>query len=79
MKEKGYDQGQLSYHNLLYPNEVDMRKILMWLTQQLPSRDSPGLAKGSFLFFSLFYFHIVFFVFVEFKITCSFLDFVFIR
>jgi hypothetical protein len=44
MMEKGYDQGQLSYHNLLYPNEVDMRKILMWLTQQLPSRDSPGVA-----------------------------------
>jgi uncharacterized coiled-coil DUF342 family protein len=39
MLENGYDQSNISYHNLLYPNESDTRKILMWLQEKLPKGD----------------------------------------
>eukprot|EP01121_Diplochlamys_sp_Union-15-3_P021935 TRINITY_DN9162_c0_g1_i1.p1 TRINITY_DN9162_c0_g1~~TRINITY_DN9162_c0_g1_i1.p1 ORF type:complete len:618 (-),score=124.99 TRINITY_DN9162_c0_g1_i1:15-1868(-) len=38
LKELGYEPN-LSYHNLLYTNEADTRKILMWLQERLPKED----------------------------------------
>lgn len=32
IKEMGY-RGELSYHQLLYPNENDVRHVLMWLSK----------------------------------------------
>lgn len=34
----GY-QNELSYHQVLYPNEGDTRKLLMWLQDMLPKQD----------------------------------------
>jgi len=41
IKEIGYDSG-LSYHNLLYTNEGDIRKLLMWFQERLPRDDEVG-------------------------------------
>ena len=38
MKELGY-QNELSYHQVLYPNESDTRKVLMWLQEMMPKAD----------------------------------------
>lgn len=38
MQDLGY-QNELSYHQILYPNENDTRKLLMWLQELLPKPD----------------------------------------
>eukprot|EP01112_Ceratiomyxa_fruticulosa_P008695 TRINITY_DN2252_c0_g1_i1.p1 TRINITY_DN2252_c0_g1~~TRINITY_DN2252_c0_g1_i1.p1 ORF type:complete len:627 (-),score=155.13 TRINITY_DN2252_c0_g1_i1:559-2439(-) len=37
IKGLGY-KAELSYHQLLYPNAIDLRKLLMWLQQAVPQK-----------------------------------------
>eukprot|EP01097_Dermamoeba_algensis_P005936 TRINITY_DN3732_c0_g2_i1.p1 TRINITY_DN3732_c0_g2~~TRINITY_DN3732_c0_g2_i1.p1 ORF type:complete len:501 (-),score=213.87 TRINITY_DN3732_c0_g2_i1:806-2269(-) len=43
IKELGF-KGEVSYHHLLYPNEIDTRRLLIFLVENIP-RDSSGGAE----------------------------------
>eukprot|EP01113_Clastostelium_recurvatum_P012785 TRINITY_DN16665_c0_g1_i2.p1 TRINITY_DN16665_c0_g1~~TRINITY_DN16665_c0_g1_i2.p1 ORF type:complete len:624 (-),score=205.72 TRINITY_DN16665_c0_g1_i2:48-1919(-) len=46
IKELGY-RAELNYHQLLYPNPNDLRKLLMWLQQAVPQKtDEPSASTG---------------------------------
>ena len=48
----GY-KGDLGYHQLLYPNENDTRKLLNWLTSKLPriEQDQTENSGGKYFLF----------------------------
>jgi len=44
LKQHGY-KGDLSYHQILYPNPSDVRKLLMWFVDSMPKRAISGEEK----------------------------------
>eukprot|EP01094_Clydonella_sp_ATCC50884_P005386 TRINITY_DN1431_c0_g1_i1.p1 TRINITY_DN1431_c0_g1~~TRINITY_DN1431_c0_g1_i1.p1 ORF type:complete len:630 (-),score=263.53 TRINITY_DN1431_c0_g1_i1:167-2026(-) len=46
IKALGY-KDDLGYHQLLYPNDEDTRKLLAWLVNQLPQAEGHGLEQGA--------------------------------
>jgi len=45
IKTLGY-KADISYHQLLYPNEADTRKILLYLIEKFPAREDDGSGDG---------------------------------
>lgn len=45
LQELGYNE-DISYNNLLFPNVQDTRKLLSWLTSQVPIPEKGGAGDG---------------------------------